>query len=105
MPLALWGALRVKCNLLGVVLDSPYLIPIHTALVGEVVKHVGGLDRLWSALLVAENEVDPVVQLTGNKLRLQCLKGKVKRRVTTPRGVQSQERQTASRRKERRIQK
>ncbi len=68
---------------------SPYLIPIHTALVGKVVEHVGGLDRLWASLLVAENEVDPVVQLTGNELRLQCLKGEVKRKVTSPRGVQS----------------
>lgn len=45
------------------------------ALVGQVVEDVEGADRLWPPLLVAEDQVDPLVQLAGDKLALQGLQG------------------------------
>ncbi len=48
-------------------------LEVHGALVRQVVEDVGGADRLGPALLVAENQVDPLMQLTGHELRLQRL--------------------------------
>ena len=47
---------------------------VHLAVVRQVVEDVGGAHSFRSALFVAEDEVDPLVQLAGNDLRLQSLK-------------------------------
>lgn len=49
-------------------------VQVHRALVGQVVKHVERADGFGAALLVAKDEVDPLVQLAGHKLALQGLK-------------------------------
>lgn len=46
----------------------------HGALVGQVVEDVQGADGFRAALLVAEDEVDPLVQLARDKLAFQGLK-------------------------------
>ena len=51
-------------------------LQVDRALVREVVEHVDGAHRLRALLLVAEYQVDPLVQLAGNKLRLQRLRAK-----------------------------
>ncbi len=43
------------------------------ALVSQVVKDVEGTHRLWASLLVAENKVNPLMQLTWHKLAFQGL--------------------------------
>lgn len=48
-------------------------VQVHGAFVGQVVKDVQGPDRFRSPLLVAEDQVDPLVQLAGHELALQGL--------------------------------
>lgn len=48
-------------------------VEVDEALVGQVVKDIEGAHRLRAALLVAENKVNPLVQLTRNKLAFQSL--------------------------------
>lgn len=43
------------------------------ALVGQVVEDVEGAHRLRASLLVAENKVNPLMQLTRHKLAFQGL--------------------------------
>ena len=52
------------------VLDS---VHVHGVLVGQVVKHVARLDGVLAALLVAEDQVDPVVEVSGHVVRLERL--------------------------------
>lgn len=39
-------------------------VQVDGALVSQVVKDVEGTHRLWASLLVAENKVNPLMQLT-----------------------------------------
>ena len=47
---------------------------VDLAIVRQVIEDVGGAHCFRSALFVAEDEVDPLVQLTRNNFRLQRLK-------------------------------
>ena len=47
---------------------------VDLAIVRQVIEDVGGAHCFRSALFVAEDEVDPLMQLTRHNLRLQCLK-------------------------------
>ena len=44
------------------------LVYIEVVLVGEIVKHVAGPDCLWAGLFVAEDQVDPLVDLAAHEL-------------------------------------
>lgn len=48
-------------------------VQVDGALVSQVVKDVEGTHRLWAPLLVAENKVNPLMQLTWHKLAFQGL--------------------------------
>lgn len=48
-------------------------VQVDGALVSQVVKDVEGADGLRAALLVAENKVNPLMQLTRHKLAFQGL--------------------------------
>lgn len=48
-------------------------VQLGRALVSQVVKDVEGTHRLWASLLVAENKVNPLMQLTWHKLAFQGL--------------------------------
>ena len=71
--------------------EAPYLVlecsslhrightsPVNAALVGEVHKDIGSAAGLWAALLVAKDDIHPLMQLAGDKLRLKSLKGRNK---------------------------
>jgi len=49
------------------------LVEVNGALVREIVEHVCRPDCLWPLLLVAEDQVDPLVELARDKLRLESL--------------------------------
>lgn len=49
-------------------------VQVHGALVRHVMENVEGPDGLRTLLLVAEDEIDPLVQLTRHKFTLQRLK-------------------------------
>lgn len=57
-------------ELCGTVLER---LHVDRALVSDVVEHVHGPDSLRPSLLVAEDEIDPLVQLAADKVALQCL--------------------------------
>lgn len=64
-------ACRVKAYLSeGGVSDA---VQADGTLVGQVVKDIEGAHRLGPALLVAENKVNPLMQLTRHKLTFQGL--------------------------------
>lgn len=48
-------------------------VEVDGALVGQVLKDVEGPYSFWAALLVAKNEVDPLVQLAWYELAFQGL--------------------------------
>lgn len=48
-------------------------VEVDEALIGQVVKDIEGAHSFGAALLVAENKVNPLVQLTRNKLAFQGL--------------------------------
>lgn len=52
----------------GAQVDRPF--------VGQVVENVERPGRFGSLLLVAKDEIDPLVQLAGDKLALQSLEGR-----------------------------
>lgn len=47
-------------------------LQVTATLVGEIVEDVGGAYGFGSTLLVAEYQVDPLVQLARHKFRFQC---------------------------------
>lgn len=51
-----------------------YRIEVDSAFVGQVIEHIEGSDGLRALLLVAKNEINPLVKLAGNKFTLQSLK-------------------------------
>ena len=69
------------CACMGVWMCVPYLsegrvsdtVQVDGALVSQVVKDVEGTHRLRASLLVAENKVNPLMQLTWHKLAFQGL--------------------------------
>mmetsp|Transcript_18552 Transcript_18552/g.59066 ORF Transcript_18552/g.59066 Transcript_18552/m.59066 type:complete len:288 (-) Transcript_18552:3653-4516(-) len=64
------GNLQLRRMSNGGILDR---IDVHGAMVSEVVKHVVRLNCGRPALLIPEDEVDPMVQVLGYKLRLERL--------------------------------
>ena len=48
-------------------------VQVKVALVREIVEDVGRPHCLWPTLFVAEDQVNPLMQLTRHKLRLQRL--------------------------------
>lgn len=49
------------------------IIQVHSALIGEVVEHIGGGLSGAAALLIPEDEVDPLVQVLRDMVALQRL--------------------------------
>ena len=49
-------------------------VQVHVALVRHVVEDIGGADGLRATLLVAKDQVYPLVQLTRHDLRLEGLR-------------------------------
>lgn len=47
-------------------------VEVHGALVGHPVEDVGGFDGSFAALFVAEDEVDPVMQVLAHVWALEC---------------------------------
>ena len=46
------------------------LVEIHSPLICEIVEHIGRSNSFWTFLLVAKDQVDPLVKLARHKLRL-----------------------------------
>lgn len=51
---------------------------VDRSFVGQVIENVEGPGSFGSLLLVAKDEIDPLVQLAGDKLTLQSLEGQKK---------------------------
>jgi hypothetical protein len=60
--------LTLNTHFLNWVLD---LFDVYHALVGKRVEKIEGLYRFLPSLLVPENQVNPLVQVLGNVLRLK----------------------------------
>ena len=48
-------------------------VEVDCALVGQIVEHIQGPRGFGALLLVAEDQIDPLVELAGHKLALQGL--------------------------------
>ena len=61
--------LTLECLLGDRVLDT---LQINGALICKIIKHITIPDRFWTPLLVSKYQIDPLMDLTRHKLRLQC---------------------------------
>ncbi len=58
-------------------------VQVHRSLVRQVMENIESPNGLRSSLLVAEDEIDPLVQLTRHKFTLQRLRQEEDNRVNT----------------------
>lgn len=58
-------------------------VQVQRSLVRQVMENIESPNGLRSSLLVAEDEIDPLVQLTGHKFTLQRLRQEEDNRVNT----------------------
>lgn len=63
------------CESINLSLCSIQIVQVYSSLIGQEVENVESSDCFWPPLLVAENEIDPLVKLTRDKLTLQRLSG------------------------------
>lgn len=46
---------------------------VDCAFIGQIIENIEGSGGFGSLLLVAEDQINPLVKLAGHKLALQCL--------------------------------